>query len=64
MPRFFINQPRNISLESLLSFMFLKSFKIFAFCLFIDYLRHLLFSFLRIKNILLFIETKMKEKFN
>ena len=63
MPRFFINQPRNISLESLLSFMFLKSFKIFAFCLFIDYLRNLLFYFLRIKNILLFIEAKIKEKF-
>ena len=64
MAKLFINQPKNIDIKPLLNFMFLKSFKIFVFSLAFDYLRHLLFSFLRIKNLLFFIETKMKEKFN
>ena len=63
MAKLFINKPRNIDLKSLLNFMFLKSFEIFVFSLALDYLRNLLFSFLRIKNLLFFIETKMKEKF-
>ena len=62
--KIFINQPRNISLNSLLSLLFIKTFKMSLLCLFIDYLRHLLFTFLRIKKILFFIETKIKEKFN
>ena len=60
--KLFINQPRNSSLKSLLSLLLIKSFKRTAFCLVIDYLRHLLFSLLKIKNLLFFIEIKIKEK--
>ena len=56
------NKPRNDSLISVLNFLFGKTIKTFVFCIGIDYLRHLLFTFLRLKKIFLFIETKMKEK--
>ena len=52
------------SYNSLLSFLLIRSFKTFIICIFIDYLRHLLFSLLRIKNLLIFLENKMKEKFS
>ena len=60
--KLFINQPRDISLNSLLSLLLIKSLKACIISLIIDYFRHLLFTLLRIKNILFFIETKMKEK--
>ena len=63
MTKLCFNQPRNISLNSLLSLLFLKSLKVCLISLIIDYLRHLLFTLLRIKKILLVIETTMKEKF-
>ena len=62
--KLFINQPRDISLNSLLSLLLIKSLKACIISLIIDYFRHLLFTLLRIKNILFFIETKMKEKFS
>ena len=61
--KFFINQPRNISIKSLLSKLTKESLRICITCLIIDYFRNLLFSFLRIKKILLVIETTVKEKF-
>ena len=54
----------NPSLNSILSVLLSQSFKTFIICIFIDYLRYLLFSFLRIKNLLIFLENKMKEKFS
>ena len=57
-----VHQPRNISLKPLLSFLFIKTFIICLTSLIIDYFRHLFFTFLRIKKILLIIETAMKEK--
>ena len=62
--KFFINQPRNIDIKSLLSKLTKESLRICITCLIIDYFRNLLFSFLRIKKILLIIETAMKEKFS
>ena len=64
MNRPFVNQPRNISLNTLLSLVFKESLKVCIICLIIDYFRHLLFTLLRIKNILFYIEKKMKEKFS
>ena len=58
------NQPKDLILNSVLSLIFGKSLKIFIICIIIDYFRHLLFTLLRIKKILIFIETKMKEKFS
>ena len=60
--RVFRNQPSNLSLNSILSFLLNKSFMTLVFCLFIDYLRHLLFTILRIKKISFFIEPNVKEK--
>ena len=57
-----VHQPRNISLKPLLSFLFIKTFIICLTSLIIDYFKHLFFTFLRIKKILLIIETAMKEK--
>ena len=62
--KLFINEKRNISIDSVLSIILIKALKVSLICLFIEYLRHLLFTILRIKKILTFIETKIKEKFN
>ena len=64
MKKLFVNQSRNISFNTLLSLLLKESLKICITSLIIDYFRYLLFTVLRIKNILLFIETKMKEKFS
>ena len=58
------NQPRDLSLKSLLNLLLMKTLKVCITSLIIDYFRHLLFTLLRIKKILFFIETKMKEKFS
>ena len=57
------NQPSDSSFNSILSLICLKSLRMLIVSLIIDYLRHLLFTLLRIRKILIFIETKMKEKF-
>ena len=44
--------PKDLSFNSLLGFLSLKSLKMFIFCILIDYLRHLLFSLLKFKKIL------------
>ena len=62
--KLFINEKRNISIDSVFSIILIKALKVSLICLFIEYLRHLLFTILRIKKILIFIETKIKEKFN
>ena len=62
--KLFIYESRNISFNSVLRIILTKALKVSLICLLIDYLRHLLFTILRIKNILIFIETKIKEKFN
>ena len=56
----FDNTPRNISLDALFKYIFLKAFKIFIICIFIEYLRHLFLTMLRIKKILIFLETRLK----
>ena len=60
----FKNVPKNISFNSLMNFVFLKSLKVFIICIFIDYFRYLFFSLIRLKKILIFLETKMKEYFS
>ena len=62
--KLFIYESRNISFNSVLNIILMKALKVSLICLLIDYLRHLLFTILRIKKILIFIETKIKEKFN
>jgi hypothetical protein len=62
--KLFIYESRNISCNYVLRIILTKALKVSLICLLIDYLRHLLFNILRIKKILIFIETKIKEKFN
>ena len=57
----FDNTPMDSNFNSLINLLLLKSIKIFILSLIIDYLRHLLFTILRIKKILIFVETKLKE---
>ena len=59
----FNHYPADLSLNSIMKLILIKSFKMFIICIIIDYLRYLLFAFLRIKNLLIFIELKIKEKF-
>ena len=59
--KLFIYESRNISFNSVLNIILMKALKVSLICLLIDYLRHLLFTILRIKKILIFIETKIKE---
>ena len=58
------HQPKNPSLNFVLMLVFGKTLKTFIICLAIDYLRNLLFTLLRIKKILIYLETKIFEKFN
>lgn len=62
--KLFVNKPKYLDLISVLKIILGKSFKIFVFGIAIDYLRHLLFTLLRLKRIFIFIETKIKEKFS
>ena len=59
----FDNQPKNVKLISVFNLLLGKALKIFIFCIIIDYLRHLLFTLLRLKKIFILIEKKLKEKF-
>jgi len=58
----FDSLPKNMSFNSLFSLLLLKSMKMMVFSIIIDYLKHLLLSLLRIRKILIFVETKLKEK--
>ena len=58
----FDSLPKNMSFNSLFSLLLLKSVKMMVFSIIIDYLKHLLLSLLRIRKILIFVETKLKEK--
>lgn len=52
----FDNNKENLNLSEVISLIFLKSFKIFVLCIIIDYFRHLLFIFLRLKRICIYLE--------
>ena len=55
----FENEQRNISLNYVLIILFLKTTKMYIFCLFIDYIRNKLFILLRIRKVCIFLETKL-----
>ena len=52
----FRNDPSNLTLSSTIILFLVKGVKIFFICIFIDYLRNLLFVFLRIISICIFLE--------
>ena len=59
----FDKQPKILSLNSVLFLIIGKTLKIMIICIIIDYFRNLLFTLIRIKKTLIFIEKKIKEKF-
>ena len=52
----FVNEPRIISFSELIILLIYKTVIIFGICIFIDYMRHLLFTFLRIRKICILLE--------
>ena len=52
----FAKDSYNLHLHSIIKLILLRALKIFAICACIDYLRHILFTFLRIRKICIFIE--------
>ena len=56
MEKIFKYDSTNLTLNEILILFLTKALKIFIICVFIDYLRFLLFTFLRIRKICIFLE--------
>ena len=56
MPRMFNREPYNLDLYSVIKLFTLKGLYIFVLCITFDYLRHIIFTFLRIRKICIFLE--------
>jgi surface polysaccharide O-acyltransferase-like enzyme len=52
----FKNDKKDLNLSSLMILVIIKCFKVFFICCFIEYLRHILFKILKVKNIFIYIE--------
>ena len=52
----FKRDSNNLPLHSIVMLVLLRSLKVFAICACIDYMRHILFAFLRIRKICILIE--------
>ena len=50
------NEPKNLSLKSTMILVSLKPLKVTCLCIFIDFFRHFLFTLLRFRKILNFLE--------
>ena len=57
----FENEQKNISLNYVLIILFLKTTKMYIFCILIDYIRNKLFILLRIKKACIVLETKVNK---
>ena len=56
LPKLFMSEPKNLSLNLTIFLVLMKTLIIFLICIFFDFLRHLIFTFLRIRKICLFLE--------
>ena len=52
--KLYLKKPYNLSLCTVIKYVLIKGIQIFGICLIIDYLRHILFTFLRIRKICIF----------
>jgi len=52
----FKNDPYNLPLIKVIKLVLLRGLKVFGICAFIDYLRHIAFTFLRIRTLCIFVE--------
>jgi surface polysaccharide O-acyltransferase-like enzyme len=59
MKNIFKKEPYNLTLRIVIKLVLLKGLKLFGICAFIDYLRHISFTVLRIRKICIFIEKIM-----
>ena len=55
-PKLFMNDSSNLSLKSTIILFLIKTSKVFIICIFIDFLRHLIFTILKIRKICIFLE--------
>lgn len=60
----FNDEPDNISLKSAILLVLYKALKIFIICIIMDYFRHLIFILLRLKNICIYLEKKIRKILN
>ena len=60
----FDNLRDDISINSIIFLVLLKTLKVFIFCIIIDYFRSILFSFLKLRKIFITVEEKMKNILN
>ena len=60
----FKNESTNLSLNIIIKLMILRALIIFGICIIIEYIRHLIFKFCKIKNICIFIEKKIFQIFS
>ena len=56
-------EPENLGLFSIIILILLKALKVCVFCIIIDYIRHLIFTLLRLRKIFIFLEESMKNIF-
>ena len=54
--KLYLKKPYNLSLCTVIKYVFIKGLQIFGICLIIDYLRHILFTFMRIRKLCIFFE--------
>jgi len=54
--KLYLTEPYNLSLWAVIKYVLLKGALIFGICLIVEYFRHILFIFLRIRKICIFIE--------
>ena len=52
----FKNDPYNLPLLKVIKLVLLRGLKVFGICAFIDYLRHIAFTILRIRTLCTFVE--------
>ena len=55
--KLYLKPPYNLSLCTIIKYILIKGLQIFGICLIIDYLRHILFTFLRIRKLCIFFES-------
>jgi len=55
----FLNDPKNLPLNKIIKLVLFRGINIFLICLIIDYLRHILFTILKIKKICIYFEKKI-----
>ena len=55
-PKLFMNDPNNLSSNSTIILFLVKTLKVYSICILIDFLRHLIFTILRIRKICIFLE--------